>query len=195
MTSTKEELRQLAESDPNHVERKVCICCNRRVARLGDVFCSRCSVRKLQTKLQNKLPDGSLPVEPEPRPPSDVHLDQVADLPSDPNQATYNRREVGRLVGISPTTIMRWERKGYVSPPKRYLHSQQCYYTQEQIDEIRAFMVKEYQAPVVHSQPAQNESSTLQVGKLAKRPISSKLEKTVAKSLSGMSLRNVGKLI
>ena len=162
--------------------RTVCIACNRRVARIDDVFCSRCSGRGLAEKLRDPLPGQEISEEVKEVHPSSLHAPTFKEELMEGDRP-LSRRDVSRLLGVSPTTIGRWERKGYVSPAKRYPYSNQCLYTHEQVNEIKQFMMQNYVA-----QEARIESQENAPREKGSRPrptsINRRLERMVARSLN-----------
>ena len=148
----------------------LCAHCKRRVCRAGSALCSRCTGKGIVQELRDTLPGLEVkreilplretrnvtgPVNP---PVSDTNVGNVYQHPTsattfigvdlgagkDKTAITrvtyYTRREVSELVGVSPTSICRWEQKGKVLPPLRIAHSGQLLYTQEHIDKIKEYM-------------------------------------------------------
>src|SRR5208282_5571183 len=60
---------------------------------------------------------------------------------------TYNRRQVSKMLGVSQTSILRWEKKGKVPQPYKLAHSGQCVYTDENVEILRKYMTQTYVAP------------------------------------------------
>lgn len=187
------EQQPVLESIPSQdgIERTICIRCKRRVARKRDVFCSRCSAKKMQADLQNPL-DKTQPLPRDKDQMSDAPAPQVQ-LVERPTSNMYNRRGAAKVLGVSHNTLRRWEDKGYIDPPKRFIHSKECFYTDEHIQKIRDFMAQERNVPLPEGatlleRPLSRERSSMPV-----KSFSRKLEKTVAKSLN-LSFRGKGLL-
>lgn len=185
--------------------RTVCISCNRRVARQGSVFCSRCSGKELQNNLRDTLP--GMPVERQDSPkvekmetfstgdPDESNVDLHSDednsdaplvlspdaIELQPGQKTYTRSQVAELLGISCTTLCRWERKGRIPQPLRMLHNKQCIYTDEIIQAAREYLNQSYVPPST-SGPTTPEGRLIYASKKTIK-INRRLEKAVASRL------------
>lgn len=181
--------------------RTVCINCRQRLARIGQVLCSRCTGEGLQQNLRSTLP--GLPIitevkekvdhgstftsdistsirkirsEPIPPPPSPPLLPSLSN-----GDVTYSRAQVCRMLGISGTTLSRWERKGKTPQPKRIVHNNQTVYTDSIITAIREYMSQEYTPPPGSSNIPGTRTSTVSAKKTAK--ISRQAERAVANRL------------
>lgn len=77
---------------------------------------------------------------------------------------SYTRAQVARLLGVSPTTLMRWERKGYIPQPERVggsaISPGGTVYTEELVEAAKKFMSTQYHPEQAHT-PAQD--GTIQV--------------------------------
>ena len=168
-------------------KRQVCSSCNRRIARRGSILCSRCTAKGMENNLRSTLPgmeieklDEFVPVEQE----------QV-----DIEGKTYTRREVAQIVGVSPTSIIRWERKGVVPFPIKIAHSNKCVYTEDNLNAIKA-----YKEQVIHTQyvPADPKSPQELAAKQVSQKtfkINKRLERVVSRAITSSSYRGTGRLM
>jgi MerR HTH family regulatory protein len=107
----------------------------------------------------------------------------------------YTRKQVSQMVGVSPTTIIRWERKGATPLPKRFAHNNQLIYT----DEIVA-AIKEYASQIIVTQyvplPPKTPQELAARGTTTRKTfkINKKLERAVAQRVSVTGFRGAGKL-
>lgn len=51
----------------------------------------------------------------------------------------YTMKQAADLLGVDKMTLYRWEKKGCVSPAKRIVHSNHRFYTDADIERIRAW--------------------------------------------------------
>ena len=58
----------------------------------------------------------------------------------DPNQKYYTRKEVSNILGVSPTSICRWEQKGKTPPPIKIVRTGQLLYSEEHLQKMKEFM-------------------------------------------------------
>ena len=208
MNKNLEDLQQVMQEkgvvlEKPAVIRTVCIGCNRRVARINDVFCSRCSTKTLIQKNRDVIeenvveakPAGYMP--PPSTPPPNMppgYMPPPASPPPDALQVLsgveqFSRRDVAKLIGVSPTSISRWEAKGLIPAAKRFAFSNQCLYTREQVEQIRAFKEQQY---VVRDagKPAERIERVKLNPRLRAGSASKSLEKLVARQMSGMGGRS-----
>lgn len=197
----KENNKDLPRSVINRpVDRPLCIACNRRWARLGQPYCSRCSGVELQRRLRDVLPGTITTIPPTsiagpitytipnvpassipqyiPQPVSNENGENAAEKP-DSSKKQYSRREVCAQLGISQTTLSRWEAKGKTPMPRRLVHNQQCIYTDELIAQIKEYMSREF----VPAAPAATDPITgvRVVRKPIKVRVNRKIERVVAR--------------
>lgn len=104
-----------------------------------------------------------------------------------PGFSYYTRRQVCDLVGISLTTISRWEAKKNTPLPFQLINTRQLYYTEEHIRQI-----KEYAAV---AQQLRTASPIVQAAKsISSKTFSRASEKAVAIKLRGVNFRKGGLL-
>jgi MerR-like DNA binding protein len=121
-------------------------------------------------------------------------VEEIVEQEEIPQGSHYTRKQVSRMVGVSPTTICRWEAKGATPLPKRFAHNNQLIYT----DEIVA-AIKEYANQVVDGFAAPSTVRTPQelaakgVGKKTFK-INKRLEKVVSLRINQTGFRS-GKLM
>lgn len=211
MDNNLEELQSVMKENANPSEqivgapraiRTVCVSCNRRVARLNDVFCSRCSTKSLMQQNRDSvegLVDDAKPIEdssiisdnmdsanfnsnpyPPPSTPPPAPLEVLA------NQEQFSRRDVSKIIGVSSTTIGRWEAKGLIPAAKRFAFSNQCLYTKDQVEQIKQFKKQMYAIREANT-PAEHVERIKLNPKLRAGSVSKKLERLVARSMSGQS--------
>jgi hypothetical protein len=112
-----------------------------------------------------------------------------------PQGSHYTRKQVSQMVGVSPTTIIRWERKGVIPLPKRFAHNNQLIYTDEIITAI-----KEYASQIIVTQyvplPPKTPQELAARGTTTRKTfkINKKLERAVAQRVSVTGFRGAGKL-
>lgn len=185
--------------------RTICISCKHRVARIGEVFCSRCTGKGLQNDLRSTLPPSMLPVpkvttfstgdqnESGSNNNNTKFVESRSDSSSESNltsnqESNYTRSQVADILGISPTTLCRWERKGKIPQPKRIAHSNQCIYSQTLFEIAKEYMSKEYIPPPVAVDPA-NPSTRLQMASKKSVKINKRAESAVASRIGNFGRR------
>ena len=179
--------------------RIACVCCNHHVARRGSTLCSRCTQKGQIQKLRSTLPG----VEP----PELLHTrpDPVPDTPSEDNQLqleieapvvtalpegnTYNRKQVSKILGVSQTSICRWEKKGKTRPPLKHLASGKYIYTEEHLQELKKFITTFEQ--VQYAPPTEDQQKQTVAKSIGRKSfkLSRGLERAVSARLGRMSLR------
>jgi DNA-binding transcriptional MerR regulator len=117
---TEEELQRIKEvaiahQQPAYDESELCSICKRRKARRNSSICSRCSINRFKESLRDTLPQNEFIG-------SDTTVLQAG-------QKYYSRNEVANLLGVSHSTIARWEAKG--ATPKPDIYNNQYVYTEE----------------------------------------------------------------
>lgn len=206
------------------IQQSLCSHCQRRVCRRGSTLCSRCTGKTIQQELRSVLPGMEVKKEELPlrqtnwkakrAPNSDyiyagvqegmraatstpeyVDQEHTGSFALTPGVKVYTRREVATLLGVSPTSICRWEQKGKTPPPVKIVRTGQLIYTEEHLTKLKEFMS---QVVIVHHEPklvsteGQQEVAakitTKKVFKLHKG-----IERVVASRLGRMS--GLGKLI
>lgn len=170
--------------------RTICISCKSRQARKGQAFCSRCTATGLVNELRDQLP-SPIPITNLPSPQL-VHQDgnekkdEAPTLVISPS-SSYTRAQVVRMLGISVTTLSRWEKKGLTPPPYRVAHNNQCRYTDEMIATIKEYMTREYIPPPSQVHPGTPLALATSVKKTVK--INRRLERAVASRLGSLGRR------
>ena len=141
----------------------LCSHCKRRVCRRGSPFCSRCTATGVQSELRDVLPGMEVKqspivvVEGKAIPIVNVELEEVNVIfPTEQllqDQKYYTRKEVSKLLGVSPTSICRWEQKGKTPPPIKIVRTGQLLYTEEHLAKLKEYMS---QVVIVEHQPRPN---------------------------------------
>lgn len=110
-----------------------------------------------------------------------LEVQTVIPVPSS-TEPTYNRRQVAKMLGVSQTSILRWEKKGKIPQPVRLAHNGQCLYTDENVRIIREYMAQTYVAPQQVLNEEQKKEKQLKVfsKKASKLNLSRRAEKAVA---------------
>lgn len=205
MTIQKESLEARQNAMRNRVvkrnealaNRPFCISCNRRKSREDSVYCSRCTASGMVENLRDTLP--GLPKEVMPRalnkspmyptldtPKSDVTI-QTSNMltPPSPAEKIYTRSDAAKIIGVSPTTLMRWERGGKIPQPRKLAYGNQCAYTDEIVKAAQAYKESYYQpehvvVPVTPGTPDQLRQTSRAI------KIDRRIEKTVARKLGSL---------
>lgn len=194
-----------------------------RFARKNSILCSRCTIKSVEANLRDTLPglemESGLKVEFSPAgnlPLEDFKLDynkrvdtaivtstlskeQALDLLTIKNQVHseskgyYTRKQVAQLLGVSPTSICRWEIKGKTPPPKRQVYNNQLVYTEAHVQLLKEFMTQQVTIDLVPAPERQRAQAAKGVAKKTFK-LSKGLERTVASRLGRMSLVS-GKLM
>jgi DNA-binding transcriptional MerR regulator len=94
-----------------------------------------------------------------------------------PGVKYYNRREVALLIGVSPTTICRWEGKGATPPPFRVAHSNQLFYTEELVQKIKQYatLVEQVRIPSNPIAQAARAVSNKSLSRISEKAVSIKI--------------------
>lgn len=203
----------------------LCSYCKRRVCRTGSTLCSRCTGKQIQQELRSTLPGFEpLPVRrivnPDVPKPMEGQASDVVDevhtyssyeervakegpyattLPGVPvvdnTVICFTRKQVARMLGVSPTSIVRWEQKGLTPTPLKLAHNGKLLYTQEIVDKIREFISQT--VVVTHpTQPVTMDGQQSQAARAAQKKvfkINRGLERAVSSRLGRLS--GIGKLI
>ena len=177
---------QITPQEP--VQRVICSICNRRVVRKGSNRCSRCTLTNQFSSLRSTLPGAIEQKQPVYAPPTDppppMESIQL------PEGRTYNRKEVSLILGVSQTSIMRWERKGKTRMPLQHVASGKIIYTEEHLQELRTFMtqVQQIQQQAQPSEPAaQKQAAAKTIGRKTFK-LNRGLERAVAGRLGRLSI-------
>lgn len=170
-------------------ERKKCIFCKRRWAREGTAYCSRCNAKDLINNLRDTLP--GMPVQEKPTE-LDKHQEEL--LYIDPEKRTklvyadsvldeikdgYSRAQVAEMIGVSCTTLCRWEKKGKIPQPKRLVHSNACIYSEEIVAAAREYKNQSYVPPSIPAVPGTPDARLPFAAKKTLK-VNRKLERVVA---------------
>jgi hypothetical protein len=209
--ATAEEVLQLnpsSESEPlpcaselvsvEEERRIVCTSCNRRVARKGSTFCSRCTQKGTFNKLRDILPGIEIPREEQHEVIHHRPVENTVTVTELNGKLIYTRKQVAEMLGTSQTSICRWEKKGVVRPPVRHVASGQLIYTEEHVQELREYRNKVeivYHAPVDPTKPeSQQKEAAKSIGRKS-FSIGRGLERAVASRLGRLSLIPGGNLL
>jgi DNA-binding transcriptional MerR regulator len=137
-----------------------CTICHQRQARKNSTVCSRCSFKKVRESLRDTLPN--MPItnreyskQIEHATDCSMNTDGVectcgagleeVDIEDANNRTTetimpgvdqYTRAQVSEMIGVSPSTIFRWEAKGATPLPMRLASNNQYVYTEEILHKI-----------------------------------------------------------
>jgi MerR-like DNA binding protein len=182
--------------------REKCIFCKRRWARLGQVYCSRCSGKDHVNNLRDVLPGLLVPPQDElegiTRPDRSISVVHVPikevkleiDMPtlevesetitSLDGQKVYTRKQASKMVGVSSTTLCRWENKGKIPQPRRLVHSKQVLYTEELIAIAKEYMSQEYIPPASVSPTPSTPTGRLPFAIKKGMKVNRRLERAVA---------------
>lgn len=169
----------------------------KRVARKGKPFCSRCTMIGKTEELRDALP-GMTRSEAKIATFKEVYGTEAKErnvvVVEDPNvtstvfvqskQDYYTRRQVCIKVGVSPTTLQRWERKGYVPMPMKVAHSGQLLYTDELIQKITEYKNLAFTPQVQNTANQAPSPGRFRPTGKGKFTIGKKVEKTVARNLN-----------
>jgi transcriptional regulator with XRE-family HTH domain len=173
-----------------------------RQARRGSDYCSRCSATKMVENLRDRLP--GLPTDvieqrvdeqeiedvQEPTPDNRDASDPGNSIPPNVHGTRYTRAQIAEIVGVSCTTLNRWEKKGRTPQPIRTTHNNQVLYTEEMLKAIIEYKNAEYVPPPVASIPGTPEAmSPRTVNKSVK--INKRMERAVARSISSIGRRMI----
>lgn len=187
--------KQKEEKERRLNSRPLCISCNKRAARLNGPYCSRCTASGMVNNLRDTLP--GLPTSTEiqetisdiqhsellsnsPPPTSLMVHDEVQVPPKD----VFTRSQAAGILGISATTLLRWEKKGVIPTPRRFSHNNQCVYTKEMIEIASRYKNSVYVPPPSLAAPSGTPEAiprAVRIGKLDKS-----LEKAVARRLGSL---------
>lgn len=138
---TEQELQTIKEvairqQSPLYDESLLCTICRRRKARHNSGVCSRCSVTEFKESLRSTLPEITTTNQ------LDLFLEP---LPS--GTKYYSRGEIADLLGISRSTIARWEEKGVTPLPtviaNQYVYTEEIFhkivdYAEQQLSQQRS---------------------------------------------------------
>lgn len=176
LESRQEAMKIRIERDKQKKEEKlksrpICISCNRRIAREGSPYCSRCTASGMVNNLRDTLPGlptkevdvellrrsvNTISPQPDEYCVTENNGECVSTDPrcmhNQPEPATtkkvYTRSEVAKLLGVSASTLVRWEKKGVIPPPSRITHNNQCVYTEEMIEIGKKYKEASYLPPI-----------------------------------------------
>ena len=146
-----QKIKEVAEkiNTPDVDSALLCTICNHRRARQGTTICSRCSFKKVRESLRDTLPGMSVTnqtqdleegEEQQIEDPNNRVTEVIA-----PGQHQYTRKQVADMIGVSPTTISRWEAKGATPLPRRLAHNNQYVYTDDLVHQILDYAEKQLQ--------------------------------------------------
>lgn len=93
----------------------------------------------------------------------------------DLTKAYYTRRAIADSVGVSPTTICRWEAKGAIPPPLKSPHDNRLYYTEEHLAKAKEYatLVEQVKiSPIAHTAKALGGNS---LSRLTEKAVSLKI--------------------
>jgi transcriptional regulator with XRE-family HTH domain len=98
-------------------------------------------------------------------------------------QGTWTRSQVAKKLNVSPTTIMRWERKGVVQP---YFvpHSRTYHYTDEMVEAMRKHRDSFYQVQVQPQEKDQLPSKDKTAASLSKVAKAIKVNRSIDKMIA-----------
>lgn len=203
--------KEKAEKEAALANRPKCIACKRRYARQGQAYCSRCTATDFTNDLRDVLP-GAITAAmdtlkcdtPELReqyrtgtlPPSIIVFEAppVREEPQgfissesqiDLKTVTYTRSQASEIIGVSPTTLLRWEKKGRIPMPARLVHTNHVLYTEEIIKAAVEYKNQQYVAPTTSSDTIQNPH----VFNPKNIKLSRKIERTVANRMGNLGRR------
>lgn len=171
-----------------------------RFARKNSILCSRCTIKSVEANLRDTLPGlenevitnepfiASTPTIQSPKPEA-----SKTETPIDASKGYYTRKQVAKLLGVSPTSICRWEVKGKTPPPKRQVYNNQLVYTEAHVQLLKEFMTQQVTIDLVPAPERQRAQAAKGVAKKTFK-LSKGLERTVASRLGRMSLVS-GKLM
>lgn len=114
----------------------LCSICNQRQARRNSVNCSRCSVSRLKQELRS-----TLPMEPDPNQ-MNLFVEPIEEIEDaanpitqiiQPGEKQYTRNYIAQAIGVSPSSIARWEKKGATPMPFRlpdltYIYTEEIFH-------------------------------------------------------------------
>lgn len=176
-------------------------------ARKGQVYCSRCTTKAIQEKLRDTLP-GMKPAAPakqvvekqeSPQQPLDLGVEIDREYPEDPHaryvEKQYSRKQAAKLIGVSQTTLIKWEKKGVCSP-RHIAFGNRYIYSEEEIEKARVYRdsyLPINSAPSTAGGGATSPSTLDSFAKQrsAKFALGKKVEKSVAKQLGTIGGRLV----
>jgi transcriptional regulator with XRE-family HTH domain len=95
-------------------------------------------------------------------------------------QKVYTRKQVARMLGVSSTTLCRWENKGKIPQPRRLMHSKQCLYTEEIVAAAKEYKNQEYIPPVNVSSAQSTVTGRLPFAIKKGMKVNRRLERAVA---------------
>ena len=176
----------------------LCSHCKHRVCRKGSSLCSRCTGKSIQQELRSTLP--GLEVKRDIIPLRQVKQEEVvfptATILQDAQGKHYSRKEVATLLGVSPTSICRWEQKGKTQLPVKLMRTGQLIYTEEHLAKLKEFMS---QVEIVHyeQKPDNPENQQEKAAKIVTKKvfkINKGIERAVASRLGRLSCP-LGKLL
>lgn len=146
------------------VNKPLCSHCKRRVCRKGSALCSRCTGTGIQTELRDALPGmevqkhevikfpvvevTSVEVNGQQIPNENLEFDNISQQDAtvdyiaslDPTGKYYTRRQVAQILGVSTTSICRWEQKGKTPQPMKVVRTGQLFYSEEHLEKLKEFM-------------------------------------------------------
>lgn len=135
----------LKQQSPSYDESELCTICHRRKARRNSGVCSRCSISEFKEGLRSTLPD-SLTTNDEGIE-SSLDYDQDVNIINLVGQKYYTRGAVANLLGISRSTLARWEEKGATPLPlsinNQYVYTEEIFhkivdYAEQQVSQQRS---------------------------------------------------------
>jgi DNA-binding XRE family transcriptional regulator len=180
------------------VERTVCISCKHRLARVNSPYCSRCTSEGLTNQLRDTLPNVIKPVlKIEVLSTPFTPIEKVYHKPANgkkdappQNSESYTRSQAARIIGVSSTTLMRWERRGHIPQPMRVARNNECVYTGENIEAARKYMALEYHPEQVHTPAEPGTPATLASTVKKSVKVNKRLERVVATKIG-----RIGRLV
>lgn len=201
-----EEPQRSTMIDYGNEQRPLCANCQRRICRRGSALCSRCTVRGIERTLRDTLPGMEVEEKQIEKPsewvgreilshtekPKNTIINEIQEV-IDPTQLRFNRRQVAKILGVSPTSIYRWEIKGAVPMPKKMSRTGQCFYTEDDIKTLQAYKDESYILSTAVARTPQERAARAVVKKTFS--INKGMERAVSQRINLSTFRGNGKLV